>query len=220
MTASSKNRPSRPRQSGRQLVLVTGREIPDLTRCCRRLDLFDGIVAENGALLVNPATKSERRLAPEPPPNFLKALRSKKVHPLSIVKSIVATWEPNETAVLEAIRELGLKLQITFNKGAVMVLPAGVNKASGLEAALDELGLSPHNVVAIGDAENDHAFMHGSGYAVAVANALPSVKEAADFVTHGARAKASRKLSAPSSIMMWKPSVPSRVATPSRSAAA
>lgn len=99
----------------------------------------------------------------------------------------MATWEPNETAVLEAIRELGLELQITFNKGAVMVLPAGVNKASGLEAALDELGLSPHNVVAIGDAENDHAFMHGSGYAVAVANALPSVKEAADLVTHGAR---------------------------------
>ena len=46
-----------------------------------------------------------------------------------------------------------------FNKGAVMILPSGVNKATGLAAALEELGLSPHNVVGVGDAENDHAFL-------------------------------------------------------------
>ena len=175
------------RQSGRKLILVTGRELPDLARCFSRLDLFDRAVAENGALLVKPATREERPLAPEPPADFIETLRSKKVHPLSVGRSIVATWEPNEAAVLEAIRELGLELQITFNKGAVMVLPAGVNKASGLAAALDELGLSPHNVVAVGDAENDHAFMQASGYAVAVANALPSIKAEADFVTSAAR---------------------------------
>ena len=61
--------------------------------------------------------------------------------------------------MLEAIRDLGLELQVIFNKGAVMVLPSGVNKATGLDAALDELGLSPHNVVGVGDAENDHAFL-------------------------------------------------------------
>ena len=61
--------------------------------------------------------------------------------------------------MLEAIRDLGLELQIIFNKGAVMVLPAGVNKASGLAVALARLGLSPHNVVGVGDAENDHAFL-------------------------------------------------------------
>ena len=72
---------------------------------------------------------------------------------------IVATWEPHETVVLEAIHELGLELQIIFNKGAVMVLPSGVNKATGLAAALEELRLSAHNVVGIGDAENDHAFL-------------------------------------------------------------
>jgi HAD superfamily hydrolase (TIGR01484 family) len=60
---------------------------------------------------------------------------------------------------MEVIRALGLELQIIFNKGAVMVLPSGVNKASGLRSCLNELSLSPHNVVAIGDAENDHAFL-------------------------------------------------------------
>ena len=89
--------------------------------------------------------------------------------------------------MLEAIHELGLEWQIIFNKGAVMVLPPGVNKASGLAAALDALGLSPLNVVGIGDAENDHAFLRLCGCSVAVANALDAVKETADVVTAGAR---------------------------------
>ena len=104
-----------------------------------------------------------------------------RVEPLTVGRSIVATWEPNETTVLEAIRELGLDLQIIFNKGAVMVLPSGMNKAAGLAAALRELELSPHNVVGVGDAENDHAFLRACGCAAAVANALPTVKETADI---------------------------------------
>lgn len=176
----------RLKRSGRKVVLVTGRELPDLARVFPRLDLFDRVVAENGALLFNPATKQERPLGPEPSPEFIDLLRKKGV-PLSVGSTIVATWEPHESEVLDAIRDLGLELQITFNKGAVMVLPAGINKASGLKAALDDLGLSAHNVVAVGDAENDHAFMQASGFAVAVANALPAIKEEADLVTAGAR---------------------------------
>jgi len=65
------------------------------------------------------------------------------------------------------------------------VLPASVNKASGLRAALDELGLSQQVVVGIGDAENDEAFLAMSGCGVAVANALDSVKAQADHVTSG-----------------------------------
>jgi hypothetical protein len=66
-----------------------------------------------------------------------------------------------------------------------MVLPSGVNKATGLKAALDELRLSPHNAVGVGDAENDHALFSLCECSVAVANALPSVKEQADWVTRG-----------------------------------
>jgi hypothetical protein len=96
---------------------------------------------------------------------------------------VVSTWQPHETAVLETIRDLGLELQVIFNKGAVMVLPSGVNKATGLEAALLELGLSPHNCVGVGDAENDHAFIRLCECGVAVANALPLIQERADWVT-------------------------------------
>ncbi len=177
----------RLKHSGRRLVMVTGRELPDLERVCPRLDLFDRVVAENGALLYTPATKEARLLGPPPPDEFVARLKDLAIEPLSVGRVIVATWEPNETTVLEAIRELGLDLQIIFNKGAVMVLPNGINKASGLGAALEDLGLSAHNVVATGDAENDLAFMRTCGCAVAVGNALPAVKEAADVVTEAPR---------------------------------
>ena len=136
--------------------MLLGRELPDLARVFPELDLFDHVVAENGALLFEPATKKESPLAPKPPGMLVETLRRKGVTPLSVGRSIIATWEPNEKLVLEVIHELGLELQIVLNKGAVMVLPPGVNKASGLKAALADLGLSAHNVVSIGDAENDH----------------------------------------------------------------
>jgi hydroxymethylpyrimidine pyrophosphatase-like HAD family hydrolase len=104
---------------------------------------------------------------------------------MSIGRVIVATWKPHETVVLETIRDLGLDLQVIFNKEAVMVLPASVNKATGLAAALKELELSPHEVVGVGDAENDHALLAMSECAVAVQNALPTLKDRADLVTPG-----------------------------------
>jgi hypothetical protein len=175
------------RKTERKLLLVTGRQLDDLKDCMPELTLFDRVVAENGGVLYEPAAERRRDLAPTPPPEFLEALRARGVSPLSAGDVIVATWEPNEQAVLEVIRELGLELQIIFNKGAVMVLPPGVNKASGLAAALAEMRISAHNIVGIGDAENDHAFLEASGCAVAVANALPMLKENADIVTKGAR---------------------------------
>ena len=64
-----------------------------------------------------------------------------------------------------------------------MVLPVGVNKATGLIAALADLGLSLHETVAIGDAENDQSFLAICACSVGVANALDSIKERVDWVT-------------------------------------
>jgi len=180
---------ARVRATGRKLVLVTGRELVDLQKVFPDLEQFDAIVAENGAVVYQPAKRARRLLGERPPEAFARRLREQGVAPLSEGEVIVATWQPHESITLETIRELGLELQVIFNKGAVMVLPSGINKAVGLRAALEDLGLSPHNAVGVGDAENDHAFLTVCECSVAVANALPSLKERADLVTaldHGA----------------------------------
>ena len=175
----------RLRATGRKLILVTGRELADLLRAFPRIELFDRVVAENGALIYSPATREEQPLGEAPPEALVAALRAQEIAPLSVGRVIVATWHPNETVVLKTIRDLGLEHQVIFNKGAVMVLPPGINKATGLGAALAQIQLSAHNIVGVGDAENDHAFMNLCECSVAVANALPMIKERADYITRG-----------------------------------
>lgn len=175
----------RLRDTGRRLILVTGREVQDVLAVCPHVGLFDRVVAENGAVVYCPATRAEKLLAEPPPEPFVRALRERGVSPIAVGRVIVATWKPHETTVLEVIRDLGLELHVTFNKDAVMVLPAGLSKATGLAEALRELNLSAHNVVGVGDAENDHAFLRLCECRVAVANAVPMLKDGADLVTRG-----------------------------------
>jgi hypothetical protein len=127
---------------------------------------------------------------------LLAALRQRGVTPLSAGEVIVATREPHEATVLDAIRDLGLELQVIFNKGAVMILPAGVNKATGLTAALQELKISAHNVVGVGDAENDHSFLKLCERSAAVAGALPAIRDTADIVLRGDAGAGVRELAA------------------------
>jgi hydroxymethylpyrimidine pyrophosphatase-like HAD family hydrolase len=171
------------RKTGRRLVLVTGRELPDLLSVFPELDLFARVVAENGALLYRPETKEEKQLAPGPSPKLAETLRRRGVQPLSCGRVIVSTIDVHRQTVLEVIETLGLELQIIFNKGSLMILPSGVNKATGLRTAIEELGLSLHNTIGVGDAENDRAFLSICECSAAVANALPALREAADIVT-------------------------------------
>lgn len=173
----------RLRDTNRRLLLVTGRQIEDLAHVFERLDLFDRVVAENGAIVHDPACGRTRLLAQPPSPSFVDALRERGVEPLGVGHVVVATREPHEREVIDCIRALGLELHVEFNKGAVMVLPAGVTKATGLHAALRELRISESQVVGVGDAENDHAFLAACGLSVAVANALDSLKATVDWIT-------------------------------------
>ena len=173
----------RLRASGRRTILVTGRRLDELLGVCDCIHLFDYVVAENGALLYEPQGRVTTLLADPPPEEFVAGLQRRGVQPLEVGQVIVATHAPHETQVIEAIRELGLELQVIFNREAVMVLPASVNKGSGTKIALRKLGMSPHEMVAIGDAENDHSLLRLAECPVAVANAVDSIKAAAAFVT-------------------------------------
>jgi hypothetical protein len=173
----------RLRRSGRRVLLLTGRRVDDLLTVCPRLQLFDYAVAENGAVLYEPRAREQTLLGRPPPPQFIERLRDLTGNALDVGKVIVSTRLPHDTAVLQAIQEMGLEVQIIFNKDAVMVLPAGVNKASGMDYALRKLGLSSHEAVGIGDAENDHSFLERCECAVAVANAVPSVRQSVAFTT-------------------------------------
>lgn len=175
--------------TGRKIVLVTGREMKDLVLVFPEYKVFDHIVAENGAVIHHTSTGEEKLLGQSPGAEFVRELQRKGVHPLSVGKVIVATWVPHEQAVLDVIKASGSEYQVIFNKGAVMILPPGINKATGLLALLRQLQLSPHNCVGVGDAENDSSLLQAAEAAVAVSNALPALKGMADWVTPSGHGK-------------------------------
>ena len=63
------------------------------------------------------------------------------------------------------------------------LVPNGIDKARSLAVLLDELGMKPEEMVAVGDGFNDLSMIQFAGLGVAMANAQDVVKEAADYVT-------------------------------------
>ncbi|HEX5099751.1 MAG TPA: HAD hydrolase family protein, partial [Polyangiaceae bacterium] len=122
----------RLRASGRRAIMITGRRLDDLLAACAYPKLFDLIVAENGAVVYDPGTHTETVLANPPAKALLKALRARSVEPLEVGEVIVATNESQRAAVQDVVWQLGLEAQVIGNRSAVMLLPAGINKASGL----------------------------------------------------------------------------------------
>jgi hydroxymethylpyrimidine pyrophosphatase-like HAD family hydrolase len=179
---------ARWRASGRRFFMVTGRLFDrgrdHLTSAFPEIwDYCDGVVAENGALVYLPDRQQKSLLGSLPPSEFMATLQERGVDYLFNGEVIVATREPHDTIAQELMIEMAIDAQIILNKGEVMILPRGINKAAGLNHLLRELQLSPRHIVGVGDAENDYDLLEMCGYGVAVANALPKLKDIADFVT-------------------------------------
>jgi hydroxymethylpyrimidine pyrophosphatase-like HAD family hydrolase len=174
--------------TGRKLILVTGRELRRLLEVFPEARLFDYIVAENGAVLHRTATRRSEILGQAPPEILLQELRRRHISPLSVGSSIISTTTRHLDAVSEALRKVKLHMdyELVQNDDSLLILPPGIDKASGMNEALRELGVSRHNLVAIGNAENDLPMLAWAEHAVVVSNAADSIKQAANRVTAGA----------------------------------
>lgn len=64
------------------------------------------------------------------------------------------------------------------------LVPLGIDKARSLSVLLDELGMSKDEMIACGDGFNDLSMIRYAGLGVAMANAQPVVREAADYITY------------------------------------
>ncbi|WNG48042.1 HAD family phosphatase [Archangium minus] len=171
------------RRSGRRALLVSARRLGELGAVCPHLELFDCVIAENGAVLHWPARRESMSLGGPIPESFVKALRRRVLAPVERGQVAVYTHASHACALVETVRELGLELQVVFCGESALVVPPGVNKGAGLQEALLSLGLSAHEVVSIGSEANDHSLLAVSECAVAMADALPALKRRAAFVT-------------------------------------
>jgi hydroxymethylpyrimidine pyrophosphatase-like HAD family hydrolase len=168
------------RADGVAAILVTGRIFADLSTDFPGLsESFDAIVAENGGVLS--IDGGELELAGPVEQSLADALAVRGV-PVRRGRVLLACQAADVTVIAEEIGLLGLDCHMLRNRSALMVLPSGISKGSGLLSALGELGIAAHNTVAVGDAENDLALIQAAEIGVAVANAVPSLRRHADLV--------------------------------------
>ncbi|MFI5324677.1 MAG: HAD hydrolase family protein [Candidatus Rokuibacteriota bacterium] len=174
----------RARTAGLRLVLVTGRTFFELTRVCDCLELFDAVVAENGAVLYYPGSAMIRDQGPPVPGRLLAELDRRGIY-YQVGRVIVGTARSDEGGLKEALAAAGVTRDLIYNRAALMLLPAGVSKGSGVQQALRVLGLSSHDVLALGDAENDLPLFDACEFSGCPGDSLPAVLERVDWVFPG-----------------------------------
>src|SRR6185503_6064476 len=98
---------------------------------------------------------------------------------------IVGVARADEGTVRDALGAAGVTCDLVPNRAAIMLLPAGVSKGSGVEQVLRFMELSPHDVLALGDAENDLALFDACGFSACPADSVAAVRERADWTLPG-----------------------------------
>ena len=119
------------------------------------------------------------RLRPQPVDNFLEATR-----PLQLSKCMVV-GEPTVLEKLErplAMRLLNMATVFRSEPYYMEIVPRGIDKGRGLERLLAEMGETPDHLIACGDAPNDIPMLCYAALGVAMGNAQPAVKAAADII--------------------------------------
>lgn len=172
------------RSKGVITLLVTGRILGELYRVAGDLHFVEAVVAENGAVIEFTDSGYSRLLGTAPPAELLNELQRRDIQ-FAAGQCIVESDARNAAVLLEVLRQLELPLALLFNRSRVMMLPQAICKATGLRESLKILRLSEHNLVAIGDAENDHELLQTSELGVAVGWGSPALKAAADYVLEG-----------------------------------
>jgi len=168
-------------RAGWRLVLVTGRPCDEIAAICSPLDLFDLVVSENGCVLHRPADGTVEVLATGPVGVLRDHLAAAGVDFIA-GRVVTITRRAEEPRVRRLLERRALPFECFGNRPALMIVPRGTSKATGLAAALERVGVAPGEAVAVGDDENDLPLFETAGLRVAVGNAVEVVKSAADLV--------------------------------------
>jgi HAD superfamily hydrolase (TIGR01484 family) len=192
--------------AGITVILSTGRGIQNVVSYAKELGLQTPIVAANGSEVWKSPDELYRRVLLDH--ELVIKLRNVALHYDTWywaygVEELFNKdkWCGNENlqqwlkfgyyyenaAVLEIINkelESWGSLEITNSHPYnIEINPKGVNKAYGVQAVCELMGIQMSEVVAMGDSLNDISMIAAAGLGVAMGNAQESVKAAADIIT-------------------------------------
>jgi hydroxymethylpyrimidine pyrophosphatase-like HAD family hydrolase len=180
LTKSMRNALDLFKAAGGTLILATGETVKQLADFSD-LYRFDLVVAENGALLYWPREKKTRLLTTKSSGELIDNLQAEGLKFDSVGEVVVSSKPPNAERLAHAILDRD-DWTIIRNRDEVMALPIGIDKGSGVKAAIAALELTADKLVGMGDAENDIPLLMAAGIGVTLSSGEASVKEIADAI--------------------------------------
>ena len=190
------------------VFIATGREPADVLRYANELGLTAPQLCDGGANILDPVQGVSTWTAPLGPVNAEAVVTRLREMGSAFVATYaggtartfddVPDWDLIRVSALDLDEDTADALATEFRRNKNMyvikaVLPynglwavdftlAGVDKASGIARVGQTLGVNPANMVAVGDSYNDLPMLEACGFSVAMGNAPPEVKDAAEFV--------------------------------------
>ena len=170
--------------SGIPVMLASGNVLPIAYSLSNYLGFKGPIVAENGGIV----SYNQQVCVlgnPEKPRKAYEYLRTK----MHVERLFTDRWRETEVGLkrevgLEEVRET-LKdwdVDVQTTGWAVHIMEKGMNKFVGVKRACELLGITPKEVAAFGDSDNDEMMIRECGWGIAVGNAFEGTKKAASFV--------------------------------------
>ena len=98
---------------------------------------------------------------------------------------IMTRCEKSELAARRKMleQEFGARLYVTGSTSQLLeMMPIGISKAEALKTLCEQLDISPSQLLACGDGDNDREMLQFAGMGCAMANAAGRTKAAADYV--------------------------------------
>jgi len=170
---------------GIPIIIATGNILCFTKALSIFLATSGGLVVENGGVI-------ESRGSREVLGNFAKCqnaynhlkseLPVEKVQNSNLRISEIAITRKFPVNVIKEVLE-GFDVEVYDSKFAIHITDPSVNKGSSVIKVAADIGVSPGEILAIGDSENDIEFLSAAGVKVAVSNANPELKDVADYVT-------------------------------------
>jgi len=167
---------------GVPLILVTGRPLKYVKKLRKKYKIWNGIVAENGAVIYLPKGRKTITISSD----YIK--KARQLIAESDIKAtlgdvIISCNVKDEEKVKTLLKGILKRLTFVRNVNEFMILPKYVHKGRGVKMLLNYLHIDPEKTVLVGDAENDIDLFRVPGYKVAVANAHRRLKFIANEVT-------------------------------------
>lgn len=124
-------------------------------------------------------------LMPHPALSARQTLHRDELWAAPVIKVLIRHPELDDDALAAAAHAaVGDLATVTLSgPGTVELQPYGIDKGAGIALAAGHLGLDPATAIAFGDMPNDLPMFGSCGYGVAMANAHPLLRAAADEVT-------------------------------------